>query len=243
METIDINADLGEGAGYDKGLMPLVSSCNIACGGHYGEEESMQTAVRLAQRHKVKIGAHPSFPDRDHFGRRFMTMTKGELTRAIIEQLLIFYAICEGEEAKVHHVKLHGALYHASAQDAATADAVIQALEATSLRPKLYVPFGSVLHRKAENLFPLEFEAFIDRRYQGDLSLVPRTSEEALITDPKIAWKQLFSMKMNGFVESITSEEIPIIATTYCIHGDNLNAVPLLKFIHSQLLKHNIRLA
>ena len=140
MKTIDINSDLGEGMDNDPLIMPLISSCNIACGGHYGDEESMRTTVRLAMKHKVKIGAHPAFPDKDNFGRKVLTMTKSELCQSVFDQLLHFYAICEIENAPVHHIKLHGALYNYAAKDAPTADAVVEAIVATKIRPKFYVP-------------------------------------------------------------------------------------------------------
>jgi UPF0271 protein len=97
LNEIDINADLGEGARFDKALMPLISSCSIACGGHFGDENSIRAAVQLAKKHRVKVGAHPSFPDTNHFGRKVLTMTKRALTTAVFEQLLAFYAVCETE--------------------------------------------------------------------------------------------------------------------------------------------------
>ncbi|MCW9037555.1 LamB/YcsF family protein, partial [Altibacter sp.] len=193
-KPIDINADLGEGTGNDENIMPLITSCSIACGGHYGTDVSMRTAVQLAKKHHVGVGAHPSFPDRDHFGRKVLSMTKSELTRSIFDQLIHFYAVCETEAVSVHHIKLHGALYNYAAVDAPTADAVVEAIIATKIRPKLYVPHRSILAKKAENLLPLVFEAFIDRRYNDDLSLVDRSKKGALIESPQQAWQQLLEM-------------------------------------------------
>ena len=238
LNNIDINADLGEGAGYDAELMPLISSCSIACGGHFGDENSMRSALQLAKKHDVKVGAHPSFPDTDHFGRKVLTMTKSTLSKSIFEQLLAFYAVCETEDMVVHHVKLHGALYNFAAKDAPTADAVVEAITTTKLRPKLYVQHGSILHKKAENLLPLVFEAFIDRSYNNDLSLVAREHPNALIETPKSAWEQLFGIINRGVVKTADSEEIEIVANTFCIHGDHANSVSILKYIHEQL-KHN----
>jgi len=238
LNNIDINADLGEGAGFDAQLMPLISSCSIACGGHFGNEDTMRTALQLAKKHRVKAGAHPSFPDADHFGRKVLSMTKSALSQSIFEQLLAFYAVCETEDIAINHIKLHGALYNYAAKDAPTADAVVEAITATKLRPKLYVQHGSILHKKAENLLPLVFEAFIDRRYNKDLSLVSREQPEALIEEPMEAWKQLFDMINRGVVRTINSEEKQIVANTFCIHGDHKNSVAILKYIHKQL-KHN----
>lgn len=242
LNSIDINADLGEGAGFDAELMPLISSCNIACGGHFGDEHSMRTTVQLAKKWEVKVGAHPSFPDTDHFGRKVLSMTKNDLRESVFEQLLAFYAVCETEDISVNHIKLHGALYNYAAKDAATADAVVEAVTATKLRPKLYVQHGSILHKKAENLLPLVFEAFIDRAYNSDLSLVSRDHSQALIEEPKRAWQQLFSMINRGVVPTIDLGEKQIVATTFCIHGDHKNSVAILKYIHEQLKYHSIPL-
>ncbi len=242
MHTIDINSDLGEGTGNDPAIMPLISSCNIACGGHYGDEDSMRTAVRLAQKYGVKIGAHPAFPDKDNFGRKLLTMTKSELYQAVFDQLLQFYAVCETEGATVHHIKLHGALYNYAAKDAPTADAVVEAIVATKIRPKLYVQHGSILAKKAENLLPLVFEAFIDRRYNDDLSLVSRSTEGAVIHDPETAWIQLKEMVLEGQVISIKGVPKEITASTYCIHGDHKNSIAILDYLHSQMEPHSISL-
>ena len=239
---IDINADLGEGSGFDEAIMPLIASCSIACGGHYGTDETMRTAIRLAKKNKVKIGAHPSFPDKDNFGRKIITMTKKELTATVFDQLLHFFAVCETEEATVNHIKLHGALYNYAAKDAPTADAVVEAIIDTKVRPKLYVQYNSVLHRKAENLLPLEFEAFIDRRYNDDLSLVSRSEEGALITNPESAWKQLFKMFSENAIETVTGTVKPIRASTYCIHSDNKHSVEILQYIHNQMKQHELTL-
>lgn len=237
LQKIDINADLGEGKGNDDRLMPWLNSCSIACGGHYGNEESMVTAVRLAKKFHVKVGAHPSFPDRDNFGRTIMTLSKSELTESIFHQLLCFYAVCEMEEVVVHHVKLHGALYNYAAKDAPTADAVVEAIIATKIRPKLYLPYGSILHKKAENLLPLVFEAFIDRSYNDDHSLVSRERLDSVIVDPEKAWKQFFQMIEKQSVQSINDKTLPVQAGTYCIHGDNPNAVEIVEHIRTQLQK------
>ena len=242
MLTIDINSDLGEGTGNDPLIMPLISSCNIACGGHYGNEESMQTTIQLAMKYGVKIGAHPAFPDKNDFGRKILTMTKSELKQSVFHQLLQFSAICEIEGGEVHHIKLHGALYNYAAKDAPTADAVVEAIMATKMRPKLYVPYNSVLAKKAENLLPLEFEGFIDRRYQEDLSLVPRSEIGAVINEPQAAWLQLKEMVERQQVITIMGIPLKITASTYCIHGDHENSVAILTYIRDQMKSHSIQL-
>lgn len=242
-KKIDINADVGEGAGNDARIIPLLSSCNIACGGHTGDENSMRKTIQIAKKYNVKIGAHPSFPDKDNFGRKLLTMTKRELTESIFDQLVAFYAIAETEEASVHHIKLHGALYNYAAKDAPTADAVVEAIIATKVRPVLYVPHNSVLHRKAENLVPLQFEAFIDRRYNSDGSLVSRSEQNAIIHTKEAAWQQLKLLLEEQKVITVAETEILIVANTFCIHGDHPNSVAILEFIHSQLKATNFEVA
>lgn len=239
-DVIDINADLGEGTGLDEQIMPLISSCSIACGGHFGTEDTMRETVRLALQHKVKIGAHPSFPDRDNFGRKLLTMTKQELSEAIYFQILQFLAICETENAELHHIKLHGALYNYAAKDAPTADAVVEAITSLGIRPNLYVPHGSVLHRKAENLLPLVFEAFIDRRYGDDGALLPRSETGAVLTSRRAAWEQLSLLVHDALVISNSGKKLSVVSETYCIHSDTPQSVEMLVFIREHLRKEGI---
>lgn len=241
--SIDINADLGEGTGIDAALMPYLSSCNIACGGHFGTDESMRETVGMAKLHGVKIGAHPSFPDRDNFGRKVMSMTKESLTDSIYFQLLKFLAVCESEEVKLNHIKLHGALYNYAAKDAPTSDAVVEAITQLKMQPILYVPYNSVLHKKAENLLPLCFEAFIDRRYDDSGALVPRKEAGALIVSAEEAWRQLKLMVLEGKVITGSGKKIPVQASTYCIHGDTPDSVEILKYLRKMLSNLNIEVA
>ena len=242
IREIDINADLGEGSGNDSQIMPLISSCNIACGGHYGTDQSMRTAIGLAKKYNVKIGAHPSFPDIDNFGRKIVTLTKSELTGEIFNQILHFLSVCETEDATLNHIKLHGALYNYATIDAPTADAVVEGIIATKLRPILYVPYNSILAKKAENLLPLVYEAFIDRRYNNDLTLVSREYKGAVIDNMEQAWLQLKQMALESEVTTILNKKIPIVASTFCIHSDHLHSVEILKYIRSQMSNHNIEL-
>jgi len=235
LRTIDINADLGEGSINDALLMPLISSCSIACGGHFGNESTMRTAVQLAKKHRVKIGAHPSFPDVENFGRKVLPMTKNELSESIFQQLVRFISVCELEDLPINHIKLHGALYNYAAMDAPTADAVLEGILATQIRPKLYVPYGSVLAKKAKNLLPLEYEAFIDRQYNDDLSLVPRVEKDAVICTPDGAWGQLRLMIENQIVKTKQLNNVSIKAITYCIHSDTPNVVEILLYIRKQM--------
>jgi UPF0271 protein len=242
LNTIDINADLGEGSDYDAQLMPLISSCSIACGGHFGNEATMRTAVQLAKKYKVRIGAHPSYPDVKNFGRKVLPMTKNELSESVFQQLINFYTVCESEDVDVHHIKLHGALYNYAAIDAPTADAVLKGILAAKVRPRLYLPHGSVLARKVKDLLPIEYEAFIDRQYNDDLSLVSRTEKDAVICTSEGAWHQLKLMIENKEVETKQKNTKSLEATTYCIHSDTSNAVEILSYIRLKLKQLDIGL-
>lgn len=242
LKEIDLNIDLGEGMGSDAELMPYISSCSIACGGHFGNESTMNDALELAKKYQVKVGAHPSFPDTDNFGRKNLTLTKSELTDTIFHQLIRFYAACEELNMPINHIKLHGALYNYAAIDASTADAVVEGIIATGLRPKLYVPFNSILAKKSENLLPLVYEAFIDRRYNDDLSLVSRSNVLGVIESPELAWIQLYEILKNNEVTTLQNNKRPINASTYCIHSDTKDALNIVKYIRLQMKNYAIQL-
>jgi len=240
-QTININADLGEGTGNDAALMPMLASCSIACGGHFGDEDTMRTSVQLAKKCGVKVGAHPSFPDLENFGRKKLTMTNLELQKSVYEQIMKLVVICNQEGVELHHVKPHGALYNYAALDAPTADAIVEAILETKLRPKLYTQHDSVLYQKAKNLLPIVPEAFIDRGYTPDLKLKPRSEAGALITSPEMAWEQLRGFILDQKVN--TSEGFKaIIAETYCIHSDHKGSVEMLTFIKKKLSEYNLQI-
>ena len=241
MKIININADLGEGTGNDKALMPMLASCSIACGGHYGDEKTMRTALRLAKKYNVKVGAHPSFPDLENFGREKLTLTKDELRSTVYEQIMRLAIICDEEDIPLHHVKPHGALYNYAAIDAATADAIVEAILDTKLRPKLYIQHDSILYHKAKNLLPVVPEAFIDRGYSPDLKLKLRSEEGAVITSPEEAWEQLIGFVENNKVSTAAGDKA-IIAETFCLHSDHGNAVEILRYLKQKLTELNYRI-
>lgn len=238
--VIDINADLGEGTGNDELLMQLISSCSIACGGHFGDEKSMLKAIRLAKKHKVLVGAHPSFPDKINFGRALIMLSENELVETIFQQTTNFQKLCALEGVNLHHIKLHGALYNLSSVDVLTAEAVLKGILKANAKVKLYVAQNSILAIKAKNLFPLVYEAFIDRRYNDDLTLVRRNISGAIISNAEEAWNQLFEMVMHQKVTTISGLKKQIIASSFCVHGDHVNAVEILKYIREQMKVHAI---
>ena len=240
IQTIDINCDLGEGIGNDSQLMPFLSSCNIACGGHFGDEQTIAETVQLAKQYHVKIGAHPSFPDQANFGRKIMEIEDEVLIESIHDQILLVDSISQAHQLPMHHVKLHGALYNLAAINRKTTDLVIKACLKTKLDFKIYAPYGSVLSELGKNYFEIVHEAFIDRAYNDGLSLVSRANDKALITDPAQAWVQLNQIFSHHEVKSITGQISPIQADTFCIHGDTEAAPGILAFIQEKLNQRGI---
>lgn len=231
-----INCDLGEGMTNDSLIMPFIDECNIACGGHYGNDNSISEAIILAKNHNILIGAHPSYPDKLNFGRHIITLSNDKLAESLYEQLVNFCTICSSLNVEVNHVKLHGALYNLSCVDLSIAHLIIDVYKQLNLNFKIFTPFKSALSNMAKNYFDLRYEAFIDRRYNNDLSLVNRNHCNALIVDKLLAYQQTKSIYYNGMVESINGNIVQLKANTFCIHSDNPNVLAILKHLNSQFL-------
>ncbi len=230
MLTLDLNCDLGEGAGRDADLMPLVTSANIACGGHAGDEISMRAAVTLAQRHGVAIGAHPSFNDRANFGRK-----EWQLSPAVIYQLVIEQVTTLSRHAPVCHVKPHGALYTLAARDPDVASAIASAVAKLG-GLTLYALAGSELVRAGRRQgVRVAEEVFADRTYQRDGSLTPRSQPGALIDDSTAAVAQVLRMVREGTVVAVDGTVVPIVADTVCVHGDGPHAVEFARRLRADL--------
>ena len=229
---IDINCDLGEGMPNDNALMPYISSCNIACGGHYGTKETISKAIRLAKSHKVKVGAHPSYPDKENFGRKSLNLSSGELIENLTDQISLFLAVCERERIEPNHIKLHGALYNDSSHNEDLANVIEKVCKNLNLNLPFYLPPNSILTKRVKDVY---LEAFIDRGYQSDGSLVARNNPSAVIENPIVAWRQLSSMYFDHTVTSLEGPTILINASTYCLHGDNPNALEIAKGISREL--------
>ncbi|MEN3322273.1 5-oxoprolinase subunit PxpA [Mariniflexile soesokkakense] len=235
-QSIDINVDVGEGIGNESLFMPYVSSCNIACGGHAGNAKTMRKVVKLAKQHRVKIGAHPSFPDIENFGRKPMDMPCVALYTSIKEQINDLIAILDEEKALLHHVKPHGALYNMAITDTKIAATIIEVMKSMALPVKLYVPYKSVIETLAlQNNIPVIYEVFADRNYNDDLTLVSRTEKNALIDNYETMFEHVFHMIEKRKVKTITGAEVVIKAETFCVHGDTLHAEELLKKLHVNL--------
>ncbi|WP_405397693.1 5-oxoprolinase subunit PxpA [Maribacter sp. Asnod2-G09] len=239
--TIDINCDVGEGVGNEEALFPLISSCNIACGGHAGSKESILFCLELAKKYNVKVGAHPSYPDRENFGRVSMDISSDALIQSIKQQLQLFTSLCDQVDVELHHIKPHGALYNDIAKDEHLAKTFLKGIEEKKKSVVLYVPYCSVIQRLAlENGFKVLVEAFADRNYNTDLSLVSRKESNALITDGKEVLAHLLRMYNENEVKTVNGDNIPIIANTFCIHGDTPSALQILAYLSNELPHHNL---
>ena len=241
--SIDINADLGEGIGNETNLMPLLSSCNIACGGHAGNNDSMELCVKLAKHHRVKIGAHPSFPDKENFGRQIVNIPCAALYQTIKNQIKSLMRVVREQHAALHHVKPHGALYNLAAKDKKTAEVIVEVMKSIHLPLKLYVPYGSVISEIAKNEgVPITFEAFADRNYNEDLSLVSRSNKNAIILDVGKMTNHVQNMILNKKVKTINGVEVPIEVETICVHGDHPKALKLIKNLRQNLMASGIKI-
>jgi UPF0271 protein len=248
MQCIDINCDLGESfgiykLGQDEKIYPLITSANIACGFHAGDPQVMRASVSLALRHHVAIGAHPGTPDLLGFGRRGIELSREELESTLIYQMGALEAFAKVHHSSLSHVKPHGWLYNAGARDLEIARTIVQAIKAVSPQLVLFGLAGSQMIRAAHDA-GLSFaqEAFIDRAYQADGTLMPRSSGEALITEPEKAAQQALSIVLEGRVRAADGTHVDIQADTLCVHGDNPNAVSVLNEVRNKLLKNAVKI-
>ena len=233
---IDINCDLGEGLDNEHIIMPLISSCNISCGAHAGSIEIMDKVIQLAVKHKVKIGAHPSFPDRKNFGRKVLDISNSDLQKSLEDQLTILKDRALLQNATIHHVKPHGALYNLIAVNREKASIVIAAILHVFEAVKLYVPYQSRIEEVAvQSGIEIVYEAFADRMYNEDLSLVSRTFSNALIEDKLEVLKQVQKISNKQLVTTVNFHEKKIKASTFCVHGDTKNAIEILEYLHKHL--------
>jgi UPF0271 protein len=241
--TIDINCDVGEGVANEAKLFPFISSCNIACGGHTGDRDSMRGTVRLAKKFGVGIGAHPSYPDRQNFGRKSLSIDATELSQSIKDQIHRLAWICTEEAITIQHIKPHGALYNDLAKNEELAHLFLEAIEPYKNKLNLFVPFDSVIERLAlKEGFQIKVEAFADRNYTGGLTLVPRTQPNALITEPQEVLNHLVQMVKERQVRTVDNTFKPMEAQTYCVHGDTPEALQILTYITKELPKYQIAL-
>lgn len=222
---IDFNCDLGEGCGDDAAIMPFISSASIASGGHAGDADSMRRTVDLCLRHGVAIGAHPSFEDREHFGRRELPIAGADLHALVSRQVAALARACNEAGTRLHHVKPHGALYNLSARDRGVAAAIASAVRDFDPSLVLYglADSESTAAATAAGL-QVAHEVFAERRYERDGRLTPRTQADAVIEDIDASLQQVRAMLHAGSVVARTGERVPLRADTLCLHGDRADA-------------------
>ena len=245
---MDLNCEMGESfgtyeLGYDELAMPYVTSINVACGFHASDPDNMAKTVMLAKKHGVAVGAHPGYPDLVGFGRRSMALTPEEVKNAVIYQIGALDAFCKVAGVRLQHVKVHGALYNNAEKDLTVATAIAKAIKAVD--PSLYMlclansQMG--VAAKQEGV-PFVEEAFADRAYTEEGSLVSRKVEGSVIHDINEVVTRVVRMVTEKTVVAITGKVIPIQAQTICVHGDTPGAVDMVKAIRAALEKENVKL-
>lgn len=243
MMTIDINCDMGEGIGDDEAIMPFISSANIACGYHAGDNETMKKTVELAIKNKVAIGAHPSFLDRENFGRTEIQLPGIEIYDLVVKQVYLLEEIARTAGVTLNHVKPHGALYNMAARDRNLANVITRAIKDVNEKLIVYGLSGSHLIHEAQTIgMRAASEVFADRTYQNDGSLTPRSQPNALIEDEKQAVQQALQMITQKTVTTANGKMISIVADTICIHGDGKHAVQFAKAIKGKLKTEGIKI-
>ena len=240
---IDINCDVGEGITNEHLLMPFISSCNIACGGHFGDKSTIDKTIKLAIEKNVKIGVHPSFPDPKNFGRKVLQISKSKLKESIQNQLDLFLERLTKVNGNLHHIKPHGALYNLIAVDEIAANNFIKVIHQYTKDVFLYVPYNSVIEKVAlKNNINIKYEAFGDRNYNDDLTLVSRTNENAVISNPKEVYHHIYKMVFEEKVKTISNVQKKIKADTFCIHGDHKNTLEILQYLAKEFAKKGIEI-
>ena len=247
MKRIDLNCDMGESYGAwkmgdDAGVMPHISSANVACGFHGGDPATIRKTVQLAVDNDVAIGAHPSLPDIQGFGRRVMKISPQEMYDLVVYQAGAVEAFARAAGSKLHHIKCHGALYNMAANDEGLSDAMVRA--AKDLGAMLYVLSKSKNYAIArKRRVPVCAEVFADRGYTDEGVLAPRDKPGGMIKDSAKAVKQALGMIEEGYVVSLSGKRVPVAADTLCIHGDQPGAVAFAKALRKAFKERKIEVA
>ena len=247
MLRIDLNCDMGEsyGAwkmGADAEIMPLISSANIACGFHGGDPATIRKTVRLALDNGVAIGAHPSLPDLQGFGRRVMKISPQDMYDLVVYQAGAVEAFARAAGSRLHHVKCHGALYNMAATDEALSDAMAKA--ARDLGVMVYTLSNSTMMKVVKKQgVPTVAEVFADRGYSDDGTLAPRDKPGGMIEDAQKSVQQALAMIEGGFVTSLSGKRVPVAADTLCLHGDQPGAVLFAKELRKKFAEKGIEVA
>lgn len=249
MRIIDLNADLGEGygpwrMGEDAAMLDIVTSANVACGGHAGDPETMFATLRLAADRGVSVGAHPGYADRQGFGRRIIPMAPQEITRLIAAQVGALQAIARLAGTAVRYVKPHGALANLAAESAPVAQAVVEAVAAVCEAPLILALSGSALEQAAVAAgIPVRAEVYADRGYLPDGRLMPRSHAGAVLHDPAAVADRLLGFLETGRMPAAGGHSLALAADSVCLHGDTPGAVAMARHLRDRLAAEGVRLA
>ena len=243
MKIIDLNADLAEGCGVDEALLQRVTSANICCGVHAGGANDIRQALEWAKQNHVRVGAHPSFPDRENFGRSAMNLPDDELSAWLRYQLGAVQSLCDWVGVELAYVKPHGALYNQSAKDSHLADLIAKTIYEFNPQLKLMGLSGSLHIQAAKNQgLGVISEVFADRRYMPDGSLVPRSRPDAQVASDDEAVAQVLQMIQNGCVTAIDGSTVAVQADSVCLHGDGIHAIEFADKIRQALAENGINI-
>jgi UPF0271 protein len=248
MYKVDLNCDLGESfgnykLGLDEEVISYISSANIACGFHAADPLVMDYTVKLAKAAGVSVGAHPGFPDLVGFGRRNMNVSPKEAKAMVQYQIGALDSFCRAQGIKMQHVKPHGALYNMAGKDFKLAEAICEGIYEVNPELILLALSGSEMINAAQNIgLKVAREAFADRAYEEDGSLVARTKEGAMITDEEVAIKRVIKMIKENKVTTITGKDIQIKVDSICVHGDGAKALEFVKKIKLKFESENIEI-
>ena len=245
---ININCDLGESSKLhstenDPLLLEIVNSANIACGYHAGDKPTMEQTIKISKKNAVSIGAHPSFNDRENFGRKRINLPSNEITKLIIDQINILFEIADKFRMKVTHVKPHGALNNMACEDYDLAKVISESIIKANKDLIFLVPTGSQMEKAGKKLgMKIAAEIFADRNYEDNGNLVSRAKDNAMITDPEIAKKHVIKMVENQALDCYSGKQIPCEIDSVCVHGDGKSAVNTAKQIKEGLIKSGMTL-
>lgn len=241
MQSIDINCDMGEGVGNDSLLMPYISSCSIACGGHIGDEKSISETLLLAKKHGVKVGAHPAYPDPDNFGRKTMSIANEQLKESLEKQLFLFKKCCEQTNSNIHHIKPHGALYNDLYHDKPKVQLFLEVIKNIFPKAQLYCAPGSLLEKEAANMgVRVMPEAFMDRAYEIDGTLRSRALEGAVLKDLTQIETQVLNLVKHQTLSTFGRGLISLEPHTLCLHGDHPEALIIIQHVNLVLKSNKI---
>ena len=245
---ININCDLGENSKLhstenDPLLLNIVNSANIACGYHAGDKATMKKTIEISKKNKVSIGAHPSFDDKENFGRKRLKLSSKEITNLIIDQINILSKIAYEKEMKVTHVKPHGALNNMACEDYELAKVISESIIKVNKDLIFLVPTGSQMEKAGKKLgMRIAAEIFADRNYEDDGNLVSRSKKNAMILDPEVSKKHVVKMIENQSLNCYSGKQIPCEIDSICVHGDGKNAVRTAKQIKEGLINASVTL-